>query len=211
MEVVDLFSGLGGASQAFLDRGHRVRRFDFDKRFRNVPNTTIADVRDMLGDPLEDVDITLAGFPCQCFSIMSNHHYWPKSIPREDTKEMIGFVRQVREWLEQSKTKYYIIENPMGMMRKPDVLGKPDAHINYAAYHQDSKKPKKPTDLWGRLPPFDRKIAHKWVKAPRGSKTGIQDGKTSAEERSLWPYEFSLAICLAVEGYSPQSTLEEFK
>jgi len=208
LNVIDLFSGLGGASQAFLDRGHRVRRFDFDKQFRNVPNTTIADVKDMLGDPLKDVDITLAGFPCQCFSNMSNHHYWPKTIPREDTKEMIVFVRQVREWLKRSKTKYYIIENPMGMMRRPEVLGKPDAHIDYAAYHNDPEKPKKPTDLWGRLPPFDRKIAFKWVKAPRGSKTGIQDGKTSAEERSLWPYELSLEICLAVEGNSPQRTLE---
>ena len=33
----------------------------------------------------------------------------------------------------------------------------------------------------------------------------------SPEERSLWPYEFSLALCLAVEGNSPQTTLEDFE
>jgi len=41
MEVVDLFSGLGGFSQAFLDRGHEVERYDNNPKFSQVPNTKI--------------------------------------------------------------------------------------------------------------------------------------------------------------------------
>ena len=212
MKVIDLFSGLGGASQAFLDRGHDVTRYDNDEQFRNVPCTKIQDVRTLIRVlDLSKTDIVLVGFPCQKFSILSNHIYWPKEIPREDTIKDIEFVREVKEWLERSKVKYYVIENPMGMMRRTEVLRRPDAHIKYAAYHNDPKKPLKPTDLWGRLPPFDRRLPFKWVKAPRGSNAGIQKTGLSPEERSLWPYEFSLALCLAIEGNSPQTTLGDFE
>ena len=207
LRVLDLFSGLGGASEAFVDRGHQVERFDFDARFSEVPYTTIKDVKLLMNRDLEGYDIALAGVPCQCFSQLCNHITWPKGEPRELIREMISFVREVKEWLERSKARYYIIENPMGMMRRPEVLGRPDAHVCWAAYHNDPEKPKKPTDLWGRLPPFDRYLPFKWVKAPRGSNSGIQKTGLSAEERSLWPYEFSLAVCLAVEGNSAQTTL----
>jgi len=211
MKVVDLFSGLGGASQAFIDRGHEINRFDNDPKFSEVPNTMITDVQDMIGIGLAGVDIVLVGFPCQCFSILCNHITWPKGNPREETKVMIHFVRDVKDWLEQSEARYYIIENPMGMMRKSEVLGRPDACVTWAAYHNDPDKPKKPTDLWGRLPPFDRLQPFKWEKASRGSNKGIQKTGLSVEERSLWPYEFSLAVCLAAEGNSPQRILEDFK
>lgn len=43
MRVLDLFSGLGGWSQAFLDRGHDVTRLDNDERFKSVPRTMLCD------------------------------------------------------------------------------------------------------------------------------------------------------------------------
>jgi len=211
MKVIDLFSGLGGASQAFLDRGHKVQRFDNDPKFTEIPNTTIIDVREIIGMNLKGIKIVLAGFPCNCFSILANHITWPKGIPRDETKKMIVFVRELKDWLEQSEAEYYIIENPMGMMRRADVLGRPNAHVNWADYHNDPEKPKKPTDLWGRLPPFERLLPFNWERAPRGSNKGIQKTGLSVEERSLWPYEFSLAVCLAVEGNSPQTTLGDFE
>lgn len=207
MRVVDLFSGLGGASQAFLDRGHDVTRYDIDPKFSEIPSTIIKDVRGIVGASLKGVTIVLVGFPCQCFSILCNHITWPKGTPREETRTTILFAKELREWLEQSETTYYIIENPMGMMRRPEVLGKPDAHVTWSAYHNDPDKPKKPTDLWGRLPPFERLLPFKWEKASRGANSGIQKTGFSVEERSKWPYEFSLAVCLAAEGNSPQTTL----
>jgi hypothetical protein len=208
LKVIDLFSGLGGASAAFVDRNHSVIRYDIDERFAEVPFTIIRDVRELIGElNLTDIDIVLAGFPCNDFSVLANHLTWPRGIPREHTRQMIGFVRELREWLEQSPCKYYIVENPVGMMRNRQALGKPAATITWAAY-RDQKGPKKPTDLWGRLPPFVRKLPFQWEKAPRGANAGIQKTGFRAEERSLWPYGFSLAVCLAVEGKSPQATLE---
>jgi len=206
MRVIDLFSGLGGASQAFIDRGHDVIRYDIDPKFKDVPNTIIQDVRELIWNlDLSGVKIVLVGFPCNCFSVLANHITWPKGIPREQTKEMIVFVRDLKDWLEQSPVDYYIIENPMGMMRNSLALGKPSATIAYAAYGSPYLKK---TDLWGRLPPFDRKLPFKWQKASRGSNAGIQSTSLSPEERSLWPYDLSLTVCLAVEGNSPQQILE---
>jgi len=51
--VIDLFSGLGGFSQAFLDRGHYVERYDFNPEFENIPNTIIKNVFDMSPIDLE--------------------------------------------------------------------------------------------------------------------------------------------------------------
>ena len=208
MKVIDYFSGLGGASQAFVDRGHDVTRYDIDPKFRNVPHTIITDVREFIDTSLKGVDIVLVGFPCNCFSNLCNHITWPKGIPREETIEMIKFVRDIKEWLERSEASFYVIENPMGMMRRREVLGKPDCRLTWSAYHNDPEQPKKPTDLWGRLPPFERKLPFKWVPAPRGSNSGIQKTGLKPEDRALWPYGFSLSLCLAVEGKSPQTTLE---
>ena len=208
MKVIDFFSGLGGASQAFLDRGHDVTRYDIDSKFADVPNTIIQDVAELIGIlDLSDVDIALAGFPCNEFSVLANHITWPKGIPRDKAKKMIVFVRRLKKWLERSKVRFFVIENPRGMMRNPLALGKPDANISYAAYGSEYFKS---TDLWGRLPPFDRLLPFKWKKAKRGDNAGINDKNLTPEERSLWPYGLSLALCLAVEGKSPQTTLGDF-
>ena len=126
---------------------------------------------------------------------------------RTETREAIAFVKWVRELIESAKPRYYIIENPMGMMRNSQALGKPDYNLSWAAYGSEQKKP---TDLWGWLPPLERKLPFKWEKAPRGSDAGIAKTNFKSEDRALWPYDFSLAVCLAVEGKSPQTTLEQF-
>lgn len=67
MRILDLFSGTGGASQAFLDRGHDVVRIDNDPQFADVPNTIIDDVRnDMYSG---EFDVVWASPPCQAFSL----------------------------------------------------------------------------------------------------------------------------------------------
>lgn len=67
MRVLDLFSGLGGWSQAFVDRGHEVLRIDNDEAFLNVPWTSVEDV--LTFRPRDHYDVVLASPPCQAFSL----------------------------------------------------------------------------------------------------------------------------------------------
>ena len=56
-----------------------------------------------------------------------------------------------------------------------------------------------------------------WERAPRGSKKGVQGVEaiqgnkesTGPALRALIPYDFSLAVCLACEGKSMQTTLDD--
>lgn len=69
MRVLDLFSGTGGWSQAFLDRGHEVERIDNDPQFADVPHTVIRDVMEPVVNCVPKYDIVLASPPCQAFSL----------------------------------------------------------------------------------------------------------------------------------------------
>jgi hypothetical protein len=210
MRVVDLFSGLGGFSQAFIDRGHNVVRFDNDEQFSEVEYTIICDVLDLTAEDLCDYvwdipDIILASPPCNHFSIASVYHHWKNGEPTEATKKQIELVRYTIKLIEEVSPKYWILENPRGMLRR--VLGKPNKFLYMAAY---GKKAKKPTDLWGVFPPIEWLEPFVWEKAPRGSDSGTQDNSLTPAERALIPYDFSLAVCLAAEGNSPQTTLGEY-
>lgn len=97
MKVLDLFSGTGGWSEAFLRRGHDVIRIDFDPRFRSVPKTMTMDLLSDLVLPSlqgEKWDVILASPPCQCFSLASiRHHFDAWSTCRncgEDIRRIAG-------------------------------------------------------------------------------------------------------------------------
>ena len=205
MRVIDLFSGLGGFSQAFVDRGHDVTRYEYDEQFKDIPYTIIKDIWYLTATDIRQSDIIIASPPCNHFSIAAVSHHWPDGIPTKATLEQIDLVRHTIALCRESCSTYWILENPTGMLR--NVIGKPDKFIYLGAW---SKKNKKPTDLWGKFPPIDWLLPHKWIEAKRGSKTGVQDPSLSPAERALIPYEFSLAVCLAAEGNSSQQTLGEY-
>lgn len=196
MTVIDLFSGLGGFSQAFKDRGHDVITVDVDERFNpDICEDIMAIDVNLFQDSPE---VLLASPPCEKFSVAAISHNWEaigaERCPRNvDTVMALGYVAKTLWLVEQLDPHYWVMENPMGMLRK--VVGPPTRHTYFASWGDRAKKP---TDLWGRLPEMDWPEPKDWEKAPRGSRKGTQ-GKKGAAERAMIPYPLSEALCLAIE------------
>lgn len=205
MKVLDLFSGKGGFCAAFKERGHEVFTVDINKRFgcdltADVLTLTPAD----LGS---GYDIIIASPPCQCFSVASMGKHWgtPYGTPKtQEARTAMLLVAHTMELLEKMNPEFWLVENPRGMMRKLPTMQKyPRRTITYCQY---GEKRMKPTDIWGVMPPtFQfRKSCRNGDKchdaAPRGSKTGTQGIKGSAD-RAIVAYEFSKSICEAMEQH----------
>ena len=77
MNVVSLFSGIGGLDKGFSDSGFNVIwANDFDKYAvetyrRNYDNEIVlGDINQIPFEQIPDFDVLIGGFPCQPFSMM---------------------------------------------------------------------------------------------------------------------------------------------
>lgn len=207
--MIDLCSGLGGASEAAIDRGWEVWRIDNDPKFVNVPNTIIHNIKDYRElDLPEHVDFVWASPPCNCFSIASVYRHWDKDTKRPKHKGVIDAMRIVfwcMDFIDYIKPKYWVIENPRGMMRQ--ILGEPGKVLpGVTTYLYSWGSPQmKPTDLWGILPDIDwppnpTKIKPSPTKYAGCGKDGHKDMRPSnKEERAKMPYKLGEALCKAIE------------
>lgn len=209
MLMLDLFSGLGGASAAFLERGHDVVTSDLQARFGCTVTGDIMDssVQQAIVD-LGPYDFVWASPPCEGFSVAAMGHHWTGGagayIPAtEHAKRSIEIVKSTLALIDHLSPAAWIIENPRGMLRKMDfMLGIERRTVTYCQYGESYMKP---TDLWGVFPPLlmmrpmcsNGAPCHE--SAPRGAKSGLQGVKTAAE-RAVVPYELSLDVCLALEA-----------
>jgi hypothetical protein len=212
VRVLDLFAGLGGWSGAFAERGHEVVTVDIEERFGT---TIVADVM-TLPDDMGDFQVICASPPCEKFSVMSMGAHWlPGYVPKhEGTLLAMELVRKTVRIIEATKPAFWVIENPMGMLRKLDLIPYEQASVTYCSYRMRYRKQ---TDLWGGFPPSlhlrerckNGDPCH--VPAPRGSRTGVQGdlsafdyaGKVThrdlAAERAKVPHDLALDVCIAAE------------
>jgi hypothetical protein len=155
-------------------------------------------------DALPKCDIILASPPCTAFSVQSISKHWnPDKTPKSyGALNGIAIIEHTVRLIEQANPKYWVIENPRGMMRNVEVLKQfPRSTVTYCQY---GERRMKPTDLWHKMPegfsfrPPCRKGDPCHEAAPRGSRTGTQASNDPAI-KSLIPYELSLEVCLAVE------------
>lgn len=203
LTMIDLCSGLGGASQPFIERGWNVTRIDNNNKFKDVDKTIILNVKD-----IEKSDYFIRGKthfvwaspPCECFSIASLNINWTK---RRKPKHM-GVVDAIRNvfWcidaIEFLQPKYWIMENPRGKLR--NIMNKPG--VIYPGITTDlglwGAKSQKPTDLWGIFPKITSPIINPDLKKVTESKKDCRPPK--AEKRALIPYKLGETIAIEIEN-----------
>jgi|TARA_B100001540_G_scaffold283502_1_gene275083 hypothetical protein len=195
MKVLDLFSGLGGASEAMLNHGWDVLRIEKNPELFFVPNTKIMDVYDLGqlidlqiagGNIPEQPDLIWASPPCTDFS---DGYSSPKSKAGRagidyDPKEAIDLVKETKRIIDMINPRYWIIENVRGSIKflKP-ILGEPTLIIDSIV-------------LWGRFPKFGFAADYKHIKDDSAWSTD----PLRANKRALIPYEISNACRMSIEN-----------
>jgi len=184
---VDLYSGLGGWSQAFVERGWKVLTVDIEPEFK--PHIC-KDILDLDSSILpRNPTVILASPPCQKFSVNAISLNWKKrTIKDNGVVTAIGLVAKALDIIMKLQPLYWIIENPRGMLR--NVLGKPKVETYFRSWGAPNLKP---TDLWGIMPDI------KWPKPEPGwEKNGTRKIDNAALAAKI-PYDLSLAICEGIE------------
>ena len=186
--MVDLCSGLGGASEWMYRRGWKVYRYDNDAVFEHgnglkgmsavkpVPETMTVDVMSLTKDDFpEHIDFLWSSPPCKAFSIAAcSRHWYPYEEgggPRSEMATLsLELVEHIAGLVGELNPTYHLMENPRGMMRKKYRM--PDYSFPQACFGTIGQKY---TDFWGNLPwEFMVPRVYKWEPAPRGSKSGTQ-------------------------------------
>ena len=168
--MLDLFAGLGGASQAMRDRGWEVVTVDNDPRF-GCDYT--ADIRAWSWHGPQP-DLIWLSDPCTEFARESMP--WSKRGIAPDLSILLGGLRVIRE----SQPRAWVRENVRGSVPwVRDILGAP-------------REIHGPFLLWGVFSPLGRPVMRMRKKESYSS--------TQAAERAKVPYALSLAVARAVEA-----------
>ena len=200
MKVLELFAGSCSFSNVAKEFGYETFTTDYND-FDGIDY-----VVDILDFDIDSVpfwpDVIWASPPCTTFSIASCGYHWNapddqgNREPKTEAAETGLLILQQTIWiLNELQPKYFVIENPRGLMRKMDAVQylKRDT-VTYCQYGDNRMKP---TDLWHNLDWTPRPMCKNGMPcheaAPRGSKTGTQ-GLKGNYERSKVPYELCKEI-----------------
>ena len=195
MKVLDLCSGLGGFSEAFVAAGHEVLRIENNPLLADVPHTDIIDifdVRDLLEDVaienpdpfFHDIDLILFSPPCYEFSLAynaprANHEREFPNVPWEPSMDILECGMDIIKMLNP---KWHIVENVRGAIKyfKED-LGSP-RQINDAYV------------FWGNFPSFVPKAF------PSKADKDSRHSPLRANIRGKIPIEISKELLFAIKS-----------
>jgi hypothetical protein len=207
--VYDLFSGFGGASEAFVEAGDHVKRFELLQTVVDeTPHTIQADLSKdsrlnrlrvhghwpALGEKIVGPDLVWASPPCREFSRAYNA---PQAVAERHGRRYtpsggLGLIQRSILMIEQLNPRFWVIENVAGARKwlKP-ILGEPRQVIG-------------PYCLWGNFPHIvvDPDVQFQ----PKNMKAGGHD-RHSVQKRSVIPIEISRGLRRAIRE---QTTLERW-
>lgn len=152
--MLDLFSGLGGASEAMVqDDTWSVLRIENNPLLGGVPFTVIDDVKNIADNIFgpdnikQKIDLIWASPPCRDFSsgYSSPKSIWCREHGIESYEPNMELLQAAIRIIEIVKPKYWVIENVVGSIRYfEEYLGEPRQIIG-------------PYVLWGNFPLLDCK------------------------------------------------------
>ncbi len=207
MKVIELFSGTESFSKVSREKGHQTFTIEMDRSFNPDLCINILDLDiSVIPEEFKNPDIIWASPPCTTFSVASIRHYWEDGKPKnEKTLEGIKIVKKTIEIIKLLNSKFFIIENPRGMLRKQDFMN--ELKRDTVTYCQYGHSVQKPTDLWNNLNnweprPMCKPGADCHERASRGSRNGIQGinnsfsnlGSAGKIKRAIVPRELCLEI-----------------
>jgi len=192
--MLDLFSGLGGASEAFVQSDDwEVVRIENNPVLSGIPETQNRDVLDwmdwvqMLGTQ-GDFDLIWASPPCEDFARLWMP--WTRKELPPGFEPSLELMQASRDIIAHYRPKHHVIENVIGAREwfKP-ALGQPAQVIDSI-------------NLWGRFPHITLPVGFKHLKHDKGGKHPLR-----SNHRALIPWEVSNGLLEAIES---QWTLERF-
>jgi len=149
--MLDLFSGLGGASEAMVQSDEwSVLRYDNNPVLADVPLTTICDLTNYELKIRQQIELIWASPPCLEFS---NAYNAPKPTALRNGEEFeadLSLVLRAKEIIEDLNPQFWIVENVVGAIKDFEPhLGKPRQIIG-------------PFVLWGNFPllPISKDFKH---------------------------------------------------
>ena len=191
--MLDLYSGLGGASEAMYQDtiNWSVLRIDNNQLLNNVPNTVIMDIKTLPGQLhkpkyTQDIDLIWASPPCTEFS---GGYSSPKSIASrtiglENYEPDMSLLETAIKIIDIVKPRYWVIENVAGSIRYfREYLGEPRQIIG-------------PYVLWGNFPLLD--VDPDRVKKKKHKDTNSRDPLRS-NKRAKVDFEISAGLKKAIE------------
>jgi len=195
MKILDLFSGLGGASEAFVrDPNWEVQRIENNPILNGVPHTTISCVKELRDElqsmverglsPTEPIELLWASPPCLEFSLAYSA---PQSIANREGREYspdMSLLEATLDIIEILQPRYWVIENVRGAVKHfAPYVGEQKQVVNHSIF------------LWGNYPSFvPGSIESKFKK-------DLQHGDPlRANVRAIIPMEISRGLKQAVES-----------
>ncbi len=137
MRMLDLFSGMGGASEAMKRRGWEVVTVDIDPKFKP---SIVADMR-AFHPPPGLWDLVWASPPCTFYSRKDQPGLYPNE-PDPDN----ALVLEAKRVIEEARPRFWVIENVRGSRKYLNpILGQ---YKKCGSFY-----------LWGVFPVFD--VPHK--------------------------------------------------
>ena len=201
MKILELFSGTESFGKVARAMGHEVFTIDCNEKFK--PSLC----KDMLDVTINDIpfkpDVIWASPPCTAFSVACIGRNWDKETRQPKTiGALVGIelVKKTLKLIAEIQPKYWIIENPRGMLRKMDIM--PNHNRTSVSYCQYGDTRMKPTDIWnnfGFIGKICKNGASCHISEPRGSRTGTQ-GLKGNMERSVIPPRLCEEILIIIEN-----------